>query len=159
MADLGAIATASQPNWYHLTGAKVFTTLRCMVCGDGGYQVIGGRDTTEGDPSQPSLRMDSAGMWRFRWTVLSGARTITIGVKQAANASPRPTLVVKANPNIGVNADVTETAGAAAGWIAIGPAAINPTSDGAVEVQLWNNLDRQFGTAPCYFDTESITTT
>ena len=58
---------------------------------------IGAKSTTEGNPSQPSLGLNTRGTFRFRWTVPSGTRTIQIDVKQAANASPRPRVTIKAN--------------------------------------------------------------
>ena len=114
--------------------------------------VIGGKDTSEGDPAQPSLRLDAKGMWRFRWAVASGSRSVSINVKQAVNGSPRPTLVVKANPSIGVNSDVTGTAGSGTGWVTIGPVSITPSSDGAVWVELHNNYDSQVLQTPCFWD-------
>jgi len=98
-------------------------------------------------------------VWRFRWAVAAGAHSITVKVKQAANASPRPSLVVRTNPDIGVNDDVVVAAGMGAGWVTIGPASITATSDGAVWVELRNNLDAPIASAPCYFDTESIAMT
>jgi len=91
-------------------------------------------------------------MWRFRWRVRTGARSIQVNVKQAVNISPRPSLIVKANPGIGINADVTGTAASNTGWVVIGPVNITPSSDGAVWVELWNNYDAQVYQAPCYFD-------
>lgn len=120
---------------------------------------MGGQDAVEGTPTAPSLRLDALGVWKFRWTVPIGTRTISISVKQAVNASPRPTLIVKANASIGVNADVTGTAPSGTSWVTIGPVTITPSSAGAVWVELWNNLDRQIGTAPCYFDTETLAAT
>lgn len=155
MADLGNIAVKgnlSQP----LTLANGVLALRTVQLMDA-YQVIGARDNTEGDPSQPSLRMDARGVWRFRWVVESGARTASINVKQAANASPRPTLVIKANPSIGVNSDVTGTAGSGTGWVTIGPVNAAPTSDGVLWVELRNNYDAQYQGAPCYWDHVVVT--
>lgn len=152
MADLGAIGIDGnlvEPN----SGLTPSHTLKGAVCVDGIYQALGGKDTVEGDPAQPSLRL-SAGYWAFRWTVLTGTRTISVKVKQPANLSPRPTLVVKANPEIGVNADATGTAAAGTGWVTIGPVTITPTSDGAVWVELHNNID---GTAVSYWDAISAT--
>jgi hypothetical protein len=74
-----------------------------------------------------------------------------VNVKQAANASPRPSMVVKANPAIGLNTDTTGTAAAGAGWIVIGPITVNPTSDGATWVELRNNLET-VTRAYCYWD-------
>ncbi len=116
------------------------------------FYVIGSRDAVIGNSLPPSLRLDSLGSWRFRWTVAVGTRTMSVFVKQAVNLSPRPTLIVKANPEIGVNSDVTVTAGSGSGFVLLGPATINPTVAGAVWVELHNNYDGQTGGAPCYFD-------
>lgn len=158
MADLGSIATNG-------TGATGMpdqaprVVLRGFSMADTALNLstMGAKDTTEGDPSQPSLRMDARGTWRFRWVVESGARTASINVKQAANASPRPTLVIKANTAIGVNADVTGTAGSGTGWVTIGPVNAAPTGDGVLWVELRNNYDAQYQGAPCYWDHVVVT--
>lgn len=151
MADLGSIATLSVLTKRHLTGANLYPTLRVVVCGHTSM-VVGGKDSTEG-----ILRMDAKGMWRFRWVVASGNRTIEISVKQPVNLTPYPTLTVKANPDIGVNSDVTETSPGGAGYVTIGPASISPSSAGAVWVELKANYDGQYGTSPCYW--KDVTTT
>jgi hypothetical protein len=129
--------------------------LRTVVCGTD-HQTMGARDNTEGDPAQPSLRMDRRGRWRFRWTVLAGTRTISVRVKQAVNLSPRPSLVIKANTSIGVNADSETSAASGAGWITIGPVTINPSANGAVWVELRANYDGQ-SNIPCYWDQVVVT--
>jgi len=153
MSDLGSIATNG-------TGATGMpdqaprVTLRGMsLCDTAVYLMsFGGRDNAQGDPAQPSLRMDARGVYRFRWAFESGARTVAVNVKQEVNASPRPTLVVKANPAIGIAADVIETAGSSTNWITIGPANISPSADGATWVELHANYDGQYMSAPCYWD-------
>jgi len=153
MSDLGSIATNG-------TGATGMPDLAPRVVLRGYYlsdcaqflSTFGGKDTSEGDPSQPSLRMDARGVYRFRWAFASGARTVAVNVKQEVNASPRPTLVVKANPAIGIAADVIETAGSSTNWITIGPANISPSADGATWVELHANYDGQYMSAPCYWD-------
>lgn len=149
MADLGSIGvTHSGP--FQNDGLTVRRTLKAANCNIDGHFPSASRNNLEGDPAPPCLQLNAGrDYWRFRWIVETGARTISINVKQTENVSPRPTLVVKANPDIGVNADVTETAPSGTGWVTIGPAAINPTSDGAVWVEVWNNID---GILPCYFD-------
>lgn len=154
MADLGSIGVKGNLARPLVISSKRYT-LRCIVAGDR-YFVAGAKDTSEGNP-QPSLRMDALGSFRFRWQVLAGARTIQIQCKQAINLSPRPTMVIKANSDIGVNADVTVTAGSGAGYVTIGPETINPVSDGALWVELHNNLDYQIAVAPCYWDNLSTT--
>lgn len=110
------------------------------------------KETVDGSPAPPCIALDYPGFWRFRWAVLSGARTVGVDAKQVSNvAGKRPSLRVKANPAIGVNADVTSAAGAGAGWVTISPATVNPTSDGVLWVELWNNdTDTFYSTA--YFD-------
>lgn len=148
MADLGSIANKGL-----LTKASAplgpIRYLKVIQCENQSFY-LGSKSTTEGDPAQPSLKIDAYGMLRFRWTVESGARTISINVKQAINLSPRPTLVVKKNTEIGVNADVTGTAASSTGWVTIGPVTINPTSDGAVWVEIHSNYDGE--DAPSYWD-------
>lgn len=125
--------------------------IRSMMLGNQ-YQIIGGEDATQGDPATPCIRLDNQGRFRFRWKMASGTRTISINVKQAINISPRPTLIVKANPDIGINSDQSATAGAGTGWVTIGPITVNPSSDGAVWVEVWNNLITQMRGTPCYVD-------
>jgi len=133
---------------------SVIGAFRGVICGDQSF-IAGGRDNVEGNPAQPSLKMERLGKFRFRWIVTSGARTISVNVKQAINLTPRPTLVVKANSSIGVNSDVTGTAGSGTGWVTIGPVAINPSSSGAVWVELRANYDGQ--TCPSYWDNVVVT--
>lgn len=152
MADRGTIGYDACTLAQEAPAILEKTHITCSGDAGGNEAVMGAKDTTEGSPSQPSLRMDGQGKFRFRWHVASGARTIQVSCKQAINTSPRPTLVVKANPDIGVNADVTETAGAGTGWVTIGPATINPTSAGAVWVELWCNYSGQIRITPCYWD-------
>lgn len=122
---------------------------KALVCGDESL-ILGGRDDTDGATAPPSLRMNTMGTRRFRWEVGAGARTISMKVKQPAGQTPRPTLTVKANPKIGVPVDVVATAPGGAGWVTVGPVAINPTVDGAVFVEMNANLDGQF--FPCGWD-------
>ena len=153
MADLGTIAT----NGTGATGmpdqAPRLSLRGFSLCGiEPNLFSFGGRDNAQGDPAQPSLRMDARGVYRFRWAFESGARTVAVNVKQEVNLSPRPTLVVKANPAIGIASDVIETAGSSTNWITIGPANISPSADGATWVELHANYDGQYMGAPCYWD-------
>jgi hypothetical protein len=113
------------------------------------------KSVSEGNPSQPSMNMPTHGMFKFRWTVSAGTKTIQCSVKQPDNGSPRPSLVVKANTDIGVNSDVTVTAAAGIGWVTLGPATISPSSLGAVWVELHNNYDALY--SPCYWDNITVT--
>jgi hypothetical protein len=90
-------------------------------------------------------------MWRFRWAVKSGTRSLGINVKQAANLAPYPSVIIRANPAIGVAADVTGTSPGGTGWVNVGPVVVTPSSTGVLWVELWNNCTRLFNT-PAYFD-------
>jgi len=116
------------------------------------------QSTTQGNPSPPSLQLSQPGFWRFRWTVQSGTRTLSIMVMQSANTSPYPSLTVKANSAIGVNSDVTGTSPGGTSWVKIGPVTVSPTSEGVLWVELHNNLNLftftvpgQTVGSPCYF--------
>ena len=125
------------------------------ILGDGTFgrhvQIGVLRNNTEGSPAQPSLELNIPGMWRFRWGVTPGVRTIQINVKQAINTSPRPTMTVKANAAIGVATDQVATAASASGWIVLGPISITVSAAGPLWVELRNNYYGNFAT-PCYFD-------
>lgn len=120
--------------------------------GLGGLTVGVRREDVEGNPAPPCLAIDIPGHHRFRWGVLAGTRTISIDTKQVSNVTgKRPRIIVKANPEIGVNADVVGDAGAGTGWTTIGPLTVTPTSDGVLWVELWN-MDTQTFESPAYFD-------
>jgi len=134
-----------------------FPTGLCVINLGADYYCLGGKDAGTGSPA-PAMRIDGAvARWRFRWRVAAGARTVQCQVLQAANASPRPTLIVRANAGIGVNADVTVTAGVGTGWVTLGPATITPAGSGAVWVEVWNNLNWQAGSAPVFIDNLAVT--
>jgi hypothetical protein len=131
--------------------------------GGWGLQVGVIQDNTEGFPSPPSIALRQPGVWRFRWQLSPGTQTISCYAKQPANASPYPSLIVKANSSIGVNADVTGTSPGGAGWVKIGPVTVVATAPGVVWVELRNNLTTLDPTrgvtgpwAICYFDNIDI---
>jgi len=126
--------------------------LGLIMCGI----ALGGKDTGTGSPT-PSMRLDACSRFRFRWRVATGTRTVQCQVMQVVNATPRPTIIVKANPSLGINADVVATAGAGTGWITAGPVTIAPSSNGAVWVEVWNNLRWQIGSAPLFIDNITVT--
>jgi hypothetical protein len=97
-------------------------------------------DFNNGYISPPCLALDYPGFWRFRWTVTAGTHTVQVYVMQPYNQTPYPSLIVKANPAIGVNSDVTGTSPGGSGWTVIGPVSVSPTSEGVLWVQLWNNM-------------------
>jgi hypothetical protein len=104
----------------------------------------------QGSPSSPALEMLYPGMFRFRWVVRPGQRTVSIRVKQPFNITPRPTLTLKSNASIGIPADIVATAGSSTDWITIGPITATVTTLGVVWVEMRNNLLNAY--TPCYWD-------
>lgn len=116
--------------------------------------LIGEREAIEGSPT-PCLRVDKSVVYKVYWPVVSGARTLSIDVKQAINVSPRPRVTIKANLDIGVAADVTGSAGSSAVFTTIGPLSVTPSSSGVLEVWLENLYDG--GDYPAYWDNLVVT--
>jgi hypothetical protein len=109
------------------------------------------RSLSEGSPSASSLKLDEPIMWRFRWSVTAGTRTISVRAKQSVTTvSQRPTMTVKANSNIGVNSDLPATASISSDWVTIGPISFLATAAGVVWVELRNNA--YYSNTPAYFD-------
>ncbi len=137
MADLGSIAQKGGKGTLGAlspTGPQDFR----RIVGVPGPDLFRGlaKDTTDGSPAQPCLQFTQRGRYRFRWPVAAGTRTLTIDCKYAPNEAPRPTVTIRKNVEIGVNADVVGTAGAGTGWVTIGPLSITPSDKGGVWVEL-----------------------
>jgi hypothetical protein len=114
---------------------------------------IGGEDFGQGNPAPPCIRLDAKGIWRFRWALPVGQHTISVNVMQAVNLNPRPSLAIRANPAIGILADIESFAPPSATWTMIGPVNVTTTTaTGATWVELRCNLDSNVGAFPCYFD-------
>lgn len=114
---------------------------RCVVIGGGvsDRQYSGSKNTSDGSPSQPCLEMsDCNGLFRFRWAVKAGTRTLSIKVANITGLTPYPTVTIRANPVIGVNSDVVGTAGSGTGWQTIGPLSVSPSSEGVLLVELYS---------------------
>lgn len=111
---------------------------------------------SEGIPTPPSIMLTYPGMWRFKWPVQTGLRSISIKAKQVSDVSSsyRPSLVVKANKDVGLNADISSSAASGSSWMTIGPVTFTPTSKGVVWVELWNNdtISNRSADSPTYFD-------
>jgi hypothetical protein len=106
------------------------------VCPTSDLMVDEARDDMEGSGGPPCVVFEKPGRYRFRWPVDPGERTITVDCKYAPDAAPRPTLRIRANTEIGVNADLVATAPAGSGWVTIGPLSITPSEKGGVWVEL-----------------------
>lgn len=125
------------------------------VRGDGtfGLHLMTGvkRNNTEGNPSPPCLEIYNPNMWRFKWSVGGGLKNITVKCKQIINENPRPTMIIKANPEIGLLTDISGSAPSSTEWTEIGPVSFVSSASGSVWVELHNNLDTRTN-APAYFD-------
>jgi hypothetical protein len=109
--------------------------------GEGRHMQIGvGKNSTEGSNTPPCLQLDYPGMWRFRWVIKGGTKTVSVLTKQNSTGSLRPSMVVKANPLIGVPYDISASAANANSWTTIGPISVTPTGTGSVWVELHNNM-------------------
>lgn len=109
-----------------------------------------GIDATEGNPA-PSYKFSRYGMISIRLAVAAGSRVVSAQVKQPNTFATRPFLRVLANPEIGLNTNLTYTAGALTGWqgLAVG---FTATQNGGVIAQLCN-ADLSL---PCWFDNVQV---
>lgn len=111
------------------------------------------KDTTnEGSPSAPCIRLEYPGtFWRFRWVVKPGQRRIALRVKQVKTyTGQRPTLIVKANSNVGLTSDQVAVAPEGIDWVVLGPIIFTSTGTDMVYVEVHNNL--QLSDCPLFFD-------
>jgi len=110
------------------------------------------KESIEGNPSPPCLRLRFPSKHAFRWGVTTGAHTLKIDTKQVSNVTAkRPRVTVKANPSIGVPNDVYLDAGAGTGWMTVGPISVTATDNGVLIVELENRDDENWD-SPAYFD-------
>jgi hypothetical protein len=115
------------------------------------YTFGGGESLTQGNPAAPSLSLPFPGSFRFRFVARPGTHTIQINCMQAANVSPRPSMIVRANTVVGLSSDQTAVAPSGTGWVVIGPIVMTFSALGAVYVDLCSNSTAELA-APCYFD-------
>lgn len=115
-----------------------------------GYGLGISKSTTDGNPT-PSMLMQYPTKIQFRWAVPASVSSVQVDVKQSCNVSPRPTLTIKANPDIGVNSDVVGTAASGTGWVTIGPISATPSSRGVLIIEL-DCPTREEGDDGCFWD-------
>lgn len=110
------------------------------------------KELTDGSPTSPCIRLEYPGsFWRFRWVLKPGQRRISVRVKQMTKTGfLRPTLIVKANQNVGLTSDLIATAPDGDDWTVIGPIILTSTGTDMVYVQVWNNC--QSSDCPLYID-------
>ncbi len=157
--------SAAESNVQGIIQGLEFSTTPTTMDGAGSFgrhmQVGVNKQTTDGSPSSPSLQLDYPGnMWRFRWTVKGGNRSISILAKQNSTGSNRPQMIIKANSNVGISSDLTVAAPDGAGWVIVGPITFTVPSGSTdvIWVELHNNNYAVKDTmaelikTPAYFD-------
>lgn len=97
-----------------------------------------GRDDTDGLDAAGCYAVEGHAFLSWPVAVDAGARTITAAIKQPLAGTARASLVVMANKNVGLLADVVATAAVGTGWQTL-TCSFTATSAGAVRVQLRNN--------------------
>ncbi len=122
-------------------------------------QVGVNRENSDGTPTAPALRLDyPGGMWRFRWVVKNGSRSISVSAKQNSTGSYRPSMIVRKNANIQIFNDISASAPNGNGWVNIGPITFTASGSDVVWVELHNNnhgvmnLEGVLVSQPAYFD-------
>jgi hypothetical protein len=112
------------------------------------------RNDSDGSPlsQTPCLQLTYPGLWRFRWSVQAGVRSLYINAKQPDNgiSGQRPMMVVKANPSVGLSADLMMSSAAGSDWLTIGPLTFTATAAGMVWVEVHNHC--QTSNYPALFD-------
>ncbi len=130
------------------SGVTRLTTMRLLDC-DVPMAIEASRADDEGASGAPCLKMTRGSRLRLRVPVAQGARAISVKVKQDTPATPLPKLIVKANPEIGLAADLEATAPAGSGWKTCGPVSFTSIQNGGV----WIELAASFiGVGACYWD-------
>jgi len=110
------------------------------------------KNIVDGSPATPCLSVDTPSYWRLRWVVSPGQRTIYILAQQNSTGSVyRPSLVLKSNPTVGLNSDVSGSAPDGTGWKQIGPVTFTSTGTDVVWVELHNN-NYVSSSTPALFD-------
>ena len=146
MAELSQVA-----EWFGLP--EVNAPLTGVVLDEYWYLPEVRIDATVGNPG-PSLYvmgMRSQGKPFFRLAVKSGVRTVKVDVLQPDPTAERPVVRIRANPSIGILADVTATAGTQTTWQTLS-VTINPTTNGAFILELENPDPGK----PCWFDNVKV---
>lgn len=103
---------------YPVTLAGVFspTALFALVvqCGAQTLCVDAAKDTSQGNPTQPSQSHPRPGILKdIWWRVQAGSRTLSIDAKYSGSA---PQIMVRRNPAVGLQEDVTISAPGGGGW-------------------------------------------
>lgn len=127
----------------HGAAQGILTDFVATYYGDSGWtremQTGIAKSDSSGSLGDACLVLNYTGFWRFRWAVKSGTRILTVQASQNSTGSFRPSVIIKKNPSIGINNDVSASAPDGAGYVTVGPMTITPTALGYVWVELHNN--------------------
>lgn len=139
MPALGSIGVdASQQSLGQVQSVPALSNVRLQ-----GQLYLAGltKDSNDGNPSAPCMKITGPHRRTFLWPVTSGTRTISVDVKYSPDngAGHRPKMIIKANAEVGITTDTTTEAPSDAGntWVTIGPITINPNATGVIEVELY----------------------
>jgi len=84
-----------------------------------GFQADATRNDASGNPAAPSQSQPRPGTLKdIIWKVRTGARKLSIDCNYGGG-NPAPRLIIKANPALGVPADVIKAAPALSGWVTV----------------------------------------
>jgi len=129
MADLGTIGTLTTGLGEKALEMWYVRTMHLLVRADLEELVFARRYDVEGNPALPSQRQERFSTLKdIYWPVKAGSRTLKIRVKHSGH-TPVPLVRVKANPEVGILADVTATPSSSTNWqeLTIGPLTITAT--------------------------------
>lgn len=147
MADLGAIGrrgaesagmVIGQTGPGYVRGTRVPADFYFGAMATGGVTpvFVQGKDASQGNPA-PSQRQGRPGVLKTLVLVAGpGARSIKADCKLQATDTPLPQLIVKANPEVGLMADVVVTAASSLAWQTL---TANFTATAAGVVQVWRS--------------------
>lgn len=117
-----------------------YTSVRGDSQGGKHLQIGVTKSISDGFPASPSLMLTVPGSWRFRWAVKSGPRSVYVWAMQNSTGSAnRPSMIIKSNSEVGLNADLSASAAEGEGWKQVGPINFTATGNGVVWVELHNN--------------------
>ncbi len=105
----------------------------CIASLIGFPEGLSGRDDTDGKTSPPCEKQIRRGIIRgIIWPVDPGNNTFSIWVKHSGH-TPAPRIIVKANPQVGLQSDLVVQAGPSTDWQQL-TVQFTATDKGAVEV-------------------------
>lgn len=119
------------------------------------HVVNAARDDVIGNPVGPSQRQDGSGIIgpdrnAILWPIHEvGTRTFNIDVKYTPDVSPRPRIIAKANPEVGLLADLVDEAVSSAGWQTL-TVSFSALAVGIVEV--WREVPSGYADARTWWD-------